>query len=522
MGRKKFIDKKNSATYRLVFKESSSGAGGGFEDGSDRVFVRVDGGDAHVPGFDPDTEEEDEEIEEEKEQDRGRDRGRGHVSEHGRRELLELGFPDDGYNYLQHLREVGPSGRIGSFVPINRVRLDPLRPDVKAYDASKVQVHSSAEENDSNALIVSGSARTIRGAVSKVVDSDVVALLDREDGESLVSSDELEDDFVAMANEGVEDVLLEESGSQQGDVKLPESNNEHFAEVEDFDDDDDDDQHERPARFLDEQFELLALREYDDDEIGELDDDDFLARGPAHISKFDNVMSDFLINSTCAKDKYQTPAEIKSTFMGDRTENEQDGSSEVTQGAEKAGESGSMCLSSVDKSNIRALAMLDQSASSEEEMELIVGSDSDEDEGHWDCETVVTTYSNLENHPGKICAFPKDLNKSTRSIEDGKPVIRLRGRQQLPLDYLPKRNNLLEEEKKKTSGQKHNAADAQRTKVRRRADETKEDKKARKAAVKEEKRLARVSKKDTKLMYKDESQRAQRTAAFTGPATVHL
>lgn len=134
MGKKKFIDKKNSATYRLVFKESSSGSAagggsgaGGFVEGADRVFVRVDGGDAHVPGFDPDTEEENDGEREEQ----GRDPDRRGFSEHTRLELLELGFPDDGYDYLQHLREIGTSGRIGSFVPINRVRLDPLHPDVK-------------------------------------------------------------------------------------------------------------------------------------------------------------------------------------------------------------------------------------------------------------------------------------------------------------------------------------------------------------------------------------------------------
>ena len=50
-----------------------------------------------------------------------------------RQEIIELGFPDDGYNYLQHLREIGPSGRTGSFVPNNNLRLDVLRPDVKVF-----------------------------------------------------------------------------------------------------------------------------------------------------------------------------------------------------------------------------------------------------------------------------------------------------------------------------------------------------------------------------------------------------
>ena len=42
------------------------------------------------------------------------------------------------------------------------------------------------------------------------------------------------------------------------------------------------------------------------------------------------------------------------------------------------------------------------------------------------------------------------------------------------------------------------------------------------AAIKEGKRTARVAKKEMKILYKDESQRARHSAALTGPGTVHL
>ena len=42
------------------------------------------------------------------------------------------------------------------------------------------------------------------------------------------------------------------------------------------------------------------------------------------------------------------------------------------------------------------------------------------------------------------------------------------------------------------------------------------------AAVKEERREARASKKALKILYKDESQRAQHGAANTGPSGIHL
>jgi hypothetical protein len=33
------------------------------------------------------------------------------MTEARRKELIELGFPDDGYDYLRHLKELGPKGR---------------------------------------------------------------------------------------------------------------------------------------------------------------------------------------------------------------------------------------------------------------------------------------------------------------------------------------------------------------------------------------------------------------------------
>lgn len=550
MGKKKFIEKKKSATFRLVFKDSSSE---GFGDGSDRVFMRVDRGDAHVPGFDDDGESsifddaEEEEEEEEVEAPshgkrpplqlimRGRTVGSGadpvdrrsDISEHVRRELVELGFPDDGYNYLQHLREVGPSGRTGSFVPNNHFRLD-LRPDVKAYDASKLCVFSSMEDSDNDALLVIGSTSRIRGPTAKVVDSDVVALLEEEDDHSPVSADELEDDFIAMANKSGENLTVRESGSVQHALERPNFGGESLDVSKEFEGDDDG--YERPSCFLDEQFELLALREYEDDEIGELDYEDPSARGPASISKFDNVMSDFLIKSSLVHDKYQTPAEIEHNNDGGTFKSQQCGHMEKTQNNDKEKEGCLFLLNTVNKTSLIVDTMFYQSDLSDKAKELIAACDTDEDEGQWDCETVVTTYSNLDNHPAKIYFSPREASKGISSIGAGMTeangsVIRLRGKQQLPIDYLHEKSRLNRDEKKKAFNHNQNSMDVQEMKScagRRKAGETKEERKARKAAVKEEKRAARAVKKETKLLYKDESQHAQHIAASTGPSTVHL
>lgn len=175
MGKKKFIDKKKSATFALVYRESADTE----DDGVARVFTRVDGGYSHIPGFteeDPrsngyedDEEEEEEEVgapfdessvfadaEDDDDDDdeaggglssrkvlKGVGRQRdvsvsrlGPLPEHVRLELVELGFADDGYDYLQHMRKIGQAGVGGAFVPTNRLQLDRLRTDVKVMNCS--------------------------------------------------------------------------------------------------------------------------------------------------------------------------------------------------------------------------------------------------------------------------------------------------------------------------------------------------------------------------------------------------
>lgn len=57
----------------------------------------------------------------------------------------------------------------------------------------------------------------------------------------------------------------------------------------------------------------------------------------------------------------------------------------------------------------------------QEDVVVVVEEHSDDSE-QWDCETVITTYSNLQNHPVKI----------------GENLIKLGGKQRLPLDFLPR------------------------------------------------------------------------------------
>lgn len=154
MGRKKkFIDKKKAATFQLISRDSSDP---NYSEGpsGDRVFVRVDGNsekaffDEHdgelneeedLNGIYDDAPEDnsDEEVGGEggsfqKQTTEGRRLGGGSsLPDHVRREILELGFPDDGYNYLFHLREIRNGGGGSSFYQNPKARLDQLPRDIK-------------------------------------------------------------------------------------------------------------------------------------------------------------------------------------------------------------------------------------------------------------------------------------------------------------------------------------------------------------------------------------------------------
>lgn len=138
MGKKKqFIDKKKAATFQLISRDSSDP---NYSEGpsGDRVFVRVDGN-SEKPFFDERDSEDDgifddapeDSVSEEKQVTAERLPRGSSLPDHVRREIVELGFPDDGYNYLSHLREIRVAGGGSSFYQNPKARLDQLPRDVK-------------------------------------------------------------------------------------------------------------------------------------------------------------------------------------------------------------------------------------------------------------------------------------------------------------------------------------------------------------------------------------------------------
>ncbi|GAQ77974.1 hypothetical protein KFL_000060390 [Klebsormidium nitens] len=619
MGKKKsFIDKKKAATFSLVFRDSSDAAAGD-DSAPERIFVRSDGRDEAAPGFDG-TESQFEGGSEFALEDGLKDfRGFGPahplwagprepLPEHVRREVLEMGFPDDGYDYTKHLRELRGGG-------VGAIAVAPernLRADVRAYNAKTVRVKPAEEDEILAEAEAAGGAKEIQKVGASVLDPDILKLLEESGSEDGGDEElELEDDFVIEANRGAE----EENGAAEGFRIAPRGalgnggavqkwlgsstggkgfevaeieEYEEWSEEEEGEEDDaaamkgrgfaassiasDVRNRDRPVRLLDEQFENLAVREYDLDD--DSDEEDVDARGHADISQFDSVLDSFLEDHDVHPDEYHTLAEVekggkqrtetapteetgglsrksnvlsgdvkngavgleKETMSSDRRA---DGSPSAEAGlleaASTSGREAEVVEARTNKTSGKGRGLdevSDGGADEEadvlgelrEEKEVIWVEEEDERE-HWDCDTIVSTYSNLDNHPARIGAPPNKFKslgseRGSQREENLPGLIRLGGKEGLPIEYLPRRGGL-EGLPERPSG-KENEEDEKRGPSQKvagpRAGEGKEEKKARKAAVKEQRRESRVVKRDMKALYKAEAQKAINKAAAAAGA----
>ncbi|GMI69295.1 hypothetical protein like AT3G49990 [Hibiscus trionum] len=509
MGKKKFIDKKKSATFQLLARDSSDPF---YSDspGNDRVFVRVDTNPVSFDTFDEDNncyndgeydngdsifadapdDNEDDGDEYDRvlgSSSRAAANDKGALPENIRKEILELGFPDDGYNYLLHLREIRNTGGGSSFHYNPKFKPEQLPRDVKAYDASRVQI-SNSEGTYNEKSIYSVASNTLNARMNKVFDPEVAALLDDDSDLSRFGSDfeDLEEDFVVRANtgegEGDENDkklnFVEESGFIDEGVKNagPESGNQEIAnETRNYQVE----EKPRARRLLDEQFDILELQEYgsnDDDCEGYMAEEEELL-----ADKLKNVLNENDMEDLEQDDEYKAPAADimrRCAEYAKRYENE-----------------------------------------SEDEKVIVVEESSDESE-HFDCESIVSTYSTLDNHPGKIeaPARKKKLAETVSAALSAKnQVISLRGKEKLPVDFLPNSRKTATE-KVKIAG----SIKPEQIKRKQHGQETKEEKKERKLAVKKERSEARKVKKAMKELYRNETQQAQKVAAIAGPSSIRL
>ncbi|RZC44742.1 hypothetical protein C5167_037690 [Papaver somniferum] len=526
MGKKKFIDKKKSAVFQLHARDTSD-PNYGDGPGGDRVFVRVDNNPYENPIFEDADEDGDENL---VPNPINTSVSTSNLPVSVRKEILELGLPDDGYNYLAHLREIKNTGAGTAYYQNSKAKLDEVPYDVKAYDASRVRVLEVGETEPSDDSIYKVAAKTVGVKVQRAVDEEVAALLADNDLSRFESDDEdleLEEDFVLKANlpgEGEkedEEIVFDKKINEQPEVIKRQYVNSsellHSAGV--FDDADDDEfdmepqteEKPRAPRFLDEQFDLLTLKEYATDSDNDKGDvyegsgygDSESEEEVPLAAKLNNPFLDQEIEKLDFDLAYKVPADYVHGNEGSNCEKLKDSAADL----------------------IRRCAEYGQKFDDEshDKEDVVIWEESSEESEEFDCESVISTYTNLENHPGKIEApvstrRKKKLADAPAAIpSNGAHGIILKGREKLPVDYLPHSKKVVAEKVTKVPGLK-----SELYKRKPHGEESKEEKKERKSAVKEERREARKAKKEMRVVYKSETQKAQRVAAVCGPSSIHL
>eukprot|EP01083_Nonionella_stella_P077726 212368_1 len=353
-------------------------------------------------------------------------------------------LPHD-HDYTKHMRSINEAfftpkeGINGSQTEMDALRNRSCATE-PAYEGPKYSLNKSGLRPKE-----SGEFNTARPTSGNV---DFFSALD---GGSDVEYEELADDFMV-------DALGDDSGEEEEqEIK------EDISRVR-FDDESDTeldicDRLDRitvdelgPETMLDAQFEHL-LDAYTDDEIGELDEEE--VHGDLSISQLDGVLDEFL-------DKKH------------RRRVETDPNADATLHAH------------------RGLSYLEQSEPTDESSEQIErnidATFKKPEKEKWDCESVISTFSNLENHPNMIGA--------TRKRKTVRNPIKLSSRG-IPLNTLPA---LPEDPASCGDSDSENTPRANHV-MRRRNSESAEEKRVRKRAVKEERARRRAEKKVSKCIF---------------------
>jgi protein LTV1 len=520
MGKKKsFIDKKNSSTYHLLYRSQRDVAG------------EVDEGEAADSGSilwpSPDNNKEtDTKVLTGKTQQQLEDEN----LKTWKQELAGAGLVDD-YNYDKHLK---PITGTGSFLDVSGKRGIDATIDPRSKAVEEEMIQEVERQLESIAL------------TPDCMDNDIAHALfdDFEEGEF----EELNDDFVFDAakppEEGddadqgfdfashvqklMEKAKLDAEGGGLGELATVHEqaieDQEFFSKSKALGFDDDDDEYDEDwqiegtpgvvpklsgaqEKALCDKF-AAALLEYDSDDIGEGQDDDDIV-GPLPLEGDDKVeaaLDDFLQEK---KDDI---------FM--------QGARHYMEGNEKGG-SGFSALVGTRMIPVKQLDQMNPPLRGDiQPIEHILG-EADDTLGTalaappteeifvdgksyfserirnpWDCESILTTYSNLDNNPVTIGAGGRRRRKQKGNASDssvateGEAVqqIQLSDKTGLPLGVLPSR----EYESGADTYVSVNKG------VPREKNETIEEKKARKQNIKKERQLARMQKKMMKEAFSEE------------------
>ena len=475
-----------------------------------------------------------------------------------RRELLELGFPDDGYDYLKHMKEAG-----AGFRAVAAARKPEAALDVRTVEALGLQLPAAAPSAAGADLLEIHSAnREAKSGVTKAA-REVIRELERaarelppgvrpeaggeggEEEEGLlrgspaarqgaVEEGDLEDDFVNLATDATAgDNYAEAAGigaleeRREGPDGLAAMAMLRAAAGYSSEEEEDDRRgaegggQRQQQRLLDEQFANLEL-EYGEDDLGDLEETQAGETRMPGARPFEDAtlgsMFDEFLEAQSRRGQAYEPEFARPREAGG-------GSADAGAAAapSSAGAGGEAAALEEDKAHARSIIAQMRETPEEEDDRPLPRSLTLQPplREEWDCESVLSLRSNLDNHPGTI-ETPSSRRRRERAArpegEGGNEPgvlqggIRLSNRHGIAVDFLERGPGRGDREEHGRFGE---GAGKAREKA-----ETAEDKKARKAAVKAAQREARAAKKELKTLFK---QGAQKQAANPrGPSVVPM
>ncbi|CAB1413604.1 unnamed protein product [Pleuronectes platessa] len=410
-------------------------------------------------------------------------------AEKRREEQRDFGvFYDDNYNYLQHLKEaVGPTELVVTNPPNTNRRPVPLHDEdeeeeEEEEDTDTDKAPPGASINLPSSVFASEFEEEV-GLLNKAapisgprldMDPDIVAALD-EDFDYEDPDNILDDDFMTQANtasaavdaKGVkdeddedewEDTDSEGDCDSEGGFSGDGGGGREFLFMDE----------ETKSRFTEysmtssvmrrnEQLSLLDDRfekfyeQFDDDEIGALDNAELEGFINPDSARLEEVIKDYFKQK---HNDFLRPDDL--------------GPKELP-------------------------AVREEEEEEEEEMETFVVQAPEE---KWDCETIISTYSNIYNRP-KLIEEPPKLK-----------TIRVSRKTGIPLDVLPARGLTAKQVERMTM---INDSDLPRLSTQPRSkEESKEERKTRKQGIKEERKERRAEKKANTMAFKEEKVRQQK------------
>ncbi|KAJ8710559.1 hypothetical protein PYW08_009074 [Mythimna loreyi] len=476
--KKKFIDRKKAVTFNLVHRSQRDPLAAD-ETAPQRVLVPVS---ANVPQ----RKEKDPEL----------------TPEQRREEQIKYGiYFDDDYNYLQHLKDSREVTLVVQPKPIHK------RKEKSAEATEEVEPIQVKEVLNLPSSVFASEVEEDVGLLNKAapqglcldLDPEVIAALD-DDFDFDDPDNQLEDNFIDLAmGDGGEGSDDEDYEDEDGD-SMSDGGNSDKAFVSDLDSDDDSDSENKETRggrmpnwdardkddtksrfsqysmsssvmrrnqgltLLDNRFEKM-FAEYDDTEVGALDLEE--------IEGFMPETHDMLL-----------------------------------QAAEHFEESQRRYQLDKEKEIARMKRLQEIEEESEEDL-MTVEVDPKE---KWDCETILSTYSNLYNHP-KVIPEPKKPHKIQLNAR-GIPKDTLGKDNKLTAKSLAKFNAMNEDSD--SSGDEDGKTNAESVLSTlsvlsiRPKDESAEEKKERKRLLKEYRKERRIEKKANREAFKEEKKRQEK------------